>query len=37
MKKHFNKKLVTKEDNENLKTLVNVGFMAMIILIVLLK
>ena len=38
MKKHFNKELVmTKEDNEDFKTLLNVGFIIMIILILMLK
>ena len=34
MKKHFNKELMMfKVDNENFRTLLNVGFMIMIILI----
>ena len=38
MKKHFNKQLVmTKEDNEDLKTLLNVGFAIIFLLILMLK
>ena len=38
MKKHFNKELMmTKVDNENFRTLQNIGFVIMIILIMMLK
>ena len=38
MKKHFNKELVmTKEGNEDLRTLLNTGFLMIILLMVMLK
>ena len=38
MKKHFNKKLVmTEEENESFRTLLNVGLVIMIMLIMMLK